>query len=283
MGDFPPVAQQNPAVSKRMARIVGRAMSLDPSHRFSSLREMGRELLYLAGQRTRITWSLSFGEVSPKRAGTASALSVLPASSSSLPAARGYGKWSSLGAISLGVVLFGAAGALLWARDSEAPPAVVLHSLKGDSANAPVANVPAAVQNAPAPAAQPSPRIAANPTPPEAPKSSDPAPSPPPGVIVKAPAAPAPAPVQPKQEASSSGRSTSEKMRQTLNDDDGKRHSPRPTPRRRPVPVAPAPKPVEAAAEAPKPPEWVPKAPPPARQEPHRNTALGTNNAPIFE
>ena len=40
-------------------------MSLDPEQRFKDLREMGRELLLLAGQRTRITWGLSFGEAHP--------------------------------------------------------------------------------------------------------------------------------------------------------------------------------------------------------------------------
>ncbi|HEY8945477.1 MAG TPA: hypothetical protein VIM73_14510, partial [Polyangiaceae bacterium] len=35
--------------------------------RFKDLREMGRELLFLAGQRTRITWGLSFGDVHPPK------------------------------------------------------------------------------------------------------------------------------------------------------------------------------------------------------------------------
>jgi serine/threonine protein kinase len=59
---------QHPKISKRMARILERAMSLDPSERFADLREMGRELLLLAGQRARIAWGLSFGEGTAKRA-----------------------------------------------------------------------------------------------------------------------------------------------------------------------------------------------------------------------
>jgi serine/threonine-protein kinase len=60
-----------PQLSKRLERIILRAMSLDPAQRFKDLREMGRELLLLAGQRTRITWSLSFGEIErPKVSGT---------------------------------------------------------------------------------------------------------------------------------------------------------------------------------------------------------------------
>jgi serine/threonine-protein kinase len=62
-GEFTPPNEANPVVSKRLARIIQRAMSLDPEQRFKDLREMGRELLLLAGQRTRITWGLSFGDL----------------------------------------------------------------------------------------------------------------------------------------------------------------------------------------------------------------------------
>jgi eukaryotic-like serine/threonine-protein kinase len=62
-GDYPPVATRNPKLSKRMVGIIERAMHLDPSRRFTDMRAMGRELLSLAGQRTRITWGLSFSEI----------------------------------------------------------------------------------------------------------------------------------------------------------------------------------------------------------------------------
>jgi serine/threonine protein kinase len=52
-----------PQLSTRFERIILRAMSLDPAERFADLRELGRELLQLAGQRTRVTWALSFGDV----------------------------------------------------------------------------------------------------------------------------------------------------------------------------------------------------------------------------
>jgi serine/threonine protein kinase len=65
-GRYLPPNTHNPNLSKRLVRIITRAMSLDPAQRFADLRELGRELLLLAGQRTRITWGLSFGEgVSP--------------------------------------------------------------------------------------------------------------------------------------------------------------------------------------------------------------------------
>jgi serine/threonine-protein kinase len=63
-GDYPPVATRNPKLSKRMIGIIERAMQLEPARRFPDMRAMGRELLGLAGQRTRITWGLSFSELS---------------------------------------------------------------------------------------------------------------------------------------------------------------------------------------------------------------------------
>jgi eukaryotic-like serine/threonine-protein kinase len=70
-GQYPLPSSIRPQISKRLERIILRAMNLDPAQRFKDLREMGRELLLLAGQRTRITWSLSFGEIErPKASGT---------------------------------------------------------------------------------------------------------------------------------------------------------------------------------------------------------------------
>ncbi len=62
-GTYPPLTQCNTAVSPKLARIVERAMSLHPADRYADLREMGRDLLRLAGQRTRVTWGLTFGEI----------------------------------------------------------------------------------------------------------------------------------------------------------------------------------------------------------------------------
>jgi eukaryotic-like serine/threonine-protein kinase len=70
-GEYPAPSSTRPQISKRLERIIMRAMSLEPAARFKDLREMGRELLQLAGQRTRITWSLSFGELErPRSSGT---------------------------------------------------------------------------------------------------------------------------------------------------------------------------------------------------------------------
>jgi eukaryotic-like serine/threonine-protein kinase len=68
-GQYTPPTTHKPGLSKRLSRIIERAMSLQPHQRFKDAREMGRELLTLAGQRTRITWGLSFGDF--KRDGAA--------------------------------------------------------------------------------------------------------------------------------------------------------------------------------------------------------------------
>jgi serine/threonine-protein kinase len=61
-GNYVPLSQHCPRISKRLSRIIERAMSLEPERRFTDLGHLGRELLLLAGQRTRITWGLTFGE-----------------------------------------------------------------------------------------------------------------------------------------------------------------------------------------------------------------------------
>jgi serine/threonine protein kinase len=61
-GQYTRPTEHKPELSLRLARIIERAMSLDPEDRFKDMREMGCELLTLAGQRTRITWGLSFGD-----------------------------------------------------------------------------------------------------------------------------------------------------------------------------------------------------------------------------
>jgi serine/threonine-protein kinase len=59
---YPPLAETNPRLSKRFVAIIERAMNVDPQNRFDDMRAMGRQLLLLAGQRTRITWGLTFGQ-----------------------------------------------------------------------------------------------------------------------------------------------------------------------------------------------------------------------------
>ncbi|HVZ34607.1 MAG TPA: hypothetical protein VG963_19395, partial [Polyangiaceae bacterium] len=60
LGEWPPVASRNQGLSPRLAAVIERAMQLDPQCRFPDVRALGRELLLLAGQRTRVTWNLNF-------------------------------------------------------------------------------------------------------------------------------------------------------------------------------------------------------------------------------
>jgi serine/threonine protein kinase len=56
------LGEMNPRLSKRFVAIIERSMNVDPNNRFDDMRAMGRQLLLLAGQRTRITWGLTFGQ-----------------------------------------------------------------------------------------------------------------------------------------------------------------------------------------------------------------------------
>lgn len=62
-GDYPPLSEHAIRPSRRLSAIIERALSLDPKDRYPSMRAFGQELLSLAGQRTRITWAFTFGEV----------------------------------------------------------------------------------------------------------------------------------------------------------------------------------------------------------------------------
>jgi serine/threonine protein kinase len=101
-GQYTPPSTHNPELSKRLARIIERAMSLEPENRFKDLREMGRELLLLAGQRTRITWGLSFGDVKNTLPSSSSGGGQSPASSSS--PANGRQKRRKAGVILLAAI-----------------------------------------------------------------------------------------------------------------------------------------------------------------------------------
>ncbi len=142
--DFAPPSQHNPLLSKRMTKIIERAMSLDPNQRFTDLREMGRELLFLAGQRTRITWSLSFGEVVGRRTGAT--LAVVGASPGRNTPARQYSarpgqhrlyaNRASLAALLFGVTALIAAVLILWSSGTK-DRQVVAQSLKTTPSPAP--------------------------------------------------------------------------------------------------------------------------------------------------
>jgi eukaryotic-like serine/threonine-protein kinase len=119
-GDFPPLSRHDARPSEGLVRIVERAMSLDPSARFADLKALGRELSMLAGERTRMTWSLSFGEARGAPPVRRPALSPLGAMFRFVDRLRERRSadfdWSSAAAIAFGLITFAWGLALLMRR-----------------------------------------------------------------------------------------------------------------------------------------------------------------------
>ncbi len=262
VGDFPPPGQRNPALSKRIGRIIERAMHVDPSQRFSDLRELGRELLFLAGQRTRITWSLTFGEIVSRRTGELAQMSAAlrvpraPVDRTNL---------SSIAAVAFGVVMFVSAVAVVWSRQSAEDAGAQDRLVVSQSASL-RANVDGRGQ----------------------PLTGDPAALPPPSTQ---PVAPLPSPASKTPDAELSRAKNPEVAAALESEEGGPIHEParrrvEPAPRaqskrRSAQEVQPRRRPTPAASNRP---EWVP-AETPRQAPPKREPApdLGTNNAPIFE
>ncbi|HET9957400.1 MAG TPA: serine/threonine-protein kinase [Polyangiaceae bacterium] len=146
-GDYPALTETNSKVSKRLIRIIQRAMSLDPRQRFSDLRELGRELLLLSGQRTRITWGLSFGET--RQHSQASRLSSMVPVAGSLqpkpaPARRKLAPWLMLGAAAFLLMGFAVVKHTAWDTVAATPPtsAELPHSLPGTESATQVTQTP---------------------------------------------------------------------------------------------------------------------------------------------
>jgi serine/threonine-protein kinase len=153
-GQYTAPSVHNPELSKRLARIIEKAMSLEPENRFKDLREMGRELLQLAGQRTRITWGLSFGDVKNTLPSTPSSNSHGARSSPASPPAGRPRRNAGLLLLAAVVPLLAlVAGLYAWmsgraALDTNAPQAVVGNSnMRVD--NEPTAAAPSERANPP--------------------------------------------------------------------------------------------------------------------------------------
>jgi hypothetical protein len=119
-GEYPPLSRHEARPSEPLVRIVERAMSLDPASRFVDLKALGRELLMLAGERTRMTWSLSFGEMrgAPMaRRGVGSPLAFARRYVGGFRNGRSHDfDWSSAIAIVFGLITFGWGVAILLSR-----------------------------------------------------------------------------------------------------------------------------------------------------------------------
>jgi hypothetical protein len=121
-GQFVPISEQAVRPSTRLQAIIERAMRLDPSERFPNMRALGHELLQLAGERTRITWGLTFAN----EGAIVCAQSVLEPEDEAIPLVRVRGPrpaaavWPWL----VGSLGFAAAAAILVARHEQAPVVV---------------------------------------------------------------------------------------------------------------------------------------------------------------
>lgn len=108
-GEYPPLAEHEARPSDALVRIVERAMSLDPADRYPDLRALGRDLLMLAGERTRMTWTLSFGQSAQAHAQSLRASWLASLRYELQHYLRGLSRdidWSTTAALTFGLVTF---------------------------------------------------------------------------------------------------------------------------------------------------------------------------------
>jgi serine/threonine-protein kinase len=116
-GEYPSLATHEARPSEGLVRIVERAMSLEPEQRYPDLKALGQELLLLAGERTRMTWRLSFGDSGGLSFARRKPISLLIALEQAVQRAqerwlRSF-EWSTAAAILFGLVTFAWGIALL--------------------------------------------------------------------------------------------------------------------------------------------------------------------------
>jgi eukaryotic-like serine/threonine-protein kinase len=152
---YPLLGEVNPRLSKRFVAIIDRAMSLDPNNRFPDMRAMGRQLLLLAGQRTRITWGLTFGQ---EGRGPLALATLERKNVPELPPAPPPKKRVTA-ALVAGVAVLSASVTSLFLKEREEAPRAEAVQMKGSGStttlvmpNAPEGEVSAAPSALPAPA-----------------------------------------------------------------------------------------------------------------------------------
>jgi len=273
-GQFTPISEQAIRPSRRLQTIIERTMSLDPKNRYRDMRGLGQELLTLAGQRTRITWGLTFGEVAAAvRAHHARELDEEAIALAQTRAPKRSGRvsvWPLLAAACVGVATVTA----FTLSNRRGPPAQdSAPSVSPALAAAPQGMVVRPLE-APRAAAE-APIAAAART--EQPTATGAA-SPPPEHAARAPS-----------EATDDRAAGSEGSEAEVDDDDGsaarQRVRSRPRPRvQAPRVVEAPPPPPEQARELPEAPEWIiERNAPRARSHGPRPPQMGTNDAPIFD
>jgi len=155
LGQLPAVASQNPELSPRLVAVIERAMQLDPARRFPDVRALGRELLLLAGQRTRVAWNLSFTVLSARDAQTRALTPAAATSGSDVPRPKRSRvvRWLPWAAVAM------AALSPSWANSRKAEPSESVPRSKFVQVGpaAPVAALPAEAARQPRKPAQSSP------------------------------------------------------------------------------------------------------------------------------
>ena len=132
VGAFTPPRTLAPDISPGLDRVIMRALSLQPSERFPTIRDMGRALLELAAERTQMVWGHSFKvpgtEVAPSSRGRSMAAVTQPLEAPSFFARH---RRLAFGAGFIGI------GALASALGS-----AFLHSASGPSESGPAPSKP---------------------------------------------------------------------------------------------------------------------------------------------
>src|SRR5690606_4814833 len=276
-GQFTPISEQAIRPSRRLQAIIERTMSLDPKNRYRDMRALGQELLTLAGQRTRITWGLSFGEVAAAvRAHHARELDEEAIALAQTRAPKRHGRvsaWPLLAAACVGI----ATVAAFSLSNRQGPPA---------SEAAPAA-APALAAASPGMVVRP---LEPPPTSAGSPEGARSQPE------AAAPSAGSEGPADERDPAGAATRAPeraaarTDGARASEASDEAEDNEPPPRPRARPRPrpraqprVLEAPPP-EPPRELPETPEWIIERSVPRARSPRPSPVqMGTNDAPIFE
>jgi serine/threonine-protein kinase len=270
-GLFTPISEQAIRPSRRLQTIIERSMSLDPKHRYRDMRALGQELLTLAGQRTRITWGLTFGEVAAAvRAHHARELDEEAIALAQTRAPKRAGRvtvWPLLAAACVGVAT------------------VTAFSLSNrDSPRSTESSPPASPALAAAPPAMVVRPLEATRTAPESARSepaADPSPNPP---RAEAPSTRADDNHEPSRLPAAADEESAAEDEEDDNSSAAPRQRTRWRPRPRVQPRAVEPPAPEPSRELPETPEWIIEHNGP-RPRSHGSSPvqMGTNDAPIFD
>jgi serine/threonine-protein kinase len=274
VGKAVPPRERMPELSKPIASLIERAMSLDPAARYPDLRLLGRELLFMAGQRTRMTWALTFGvDVDSSTVPPGDVVSIppmagtVPTGVSPIAGPPSRGKRAAIGAAA-GIAIVGLLvvtllrGRTVTMRFNTADSTFVTPILDTPAAPPRPVTLPAAqalpAQDVPAPVVLPT---RASPPQPSLPTDSDPA------------AAPSTPPINAAEFSFERPAATARERAPA-----GSTSGPHPRQATAGAPAVAAPRPAVSAPAAPSPAE---KA---VRQVPaERAPTMGANGAPIFD